>query len=314
MNYRQVLDRVREYVGTTVGAPLITLIGPTASGKTELSLRLARDLPLEIISADARQVYRGMDIATGKVSQEVRDQVSHHLIDIRNPDEAYTVKDFMGEARACIDEIIKRDHIPCIVGGTGLYVSALLEGYQLHDEDEDARILQQDLEDRYKAEGMGVLHHELERRGIVRESISSQDYANYRRVIRHIVRSHSGMDREQHRRSGSTSLSALTIGINYDTDTLRQELYDKINNRHRDMYRDGLLDEVRLLMASGYGQHVSSMQTIGYREACRYSLGEMSLEDAVTETQKRARNYAKRQLTWWRKRTYITWVDPITYK
>ena len=279
--------------------PLIGVVGPTASGKTDLALALARRLPVEILVADSRQVYRGMDVGTAKPDAAARRAVPHHLIDLVDPDEPYTVAQWVASARGLIGEIAGRGRIPMLVGGTGLYVEALLAGHdyetQAWSPERRAAIVE-----RLETEGLEALSDELRRRapGVA----SSIDLRNPRRVVRALERS-----------DGAASLPSATpypgrialLGLSRPPGVLAA----RIAERARAMFeRGGLLDEVRRLHAGGYGPDLRPMTGHGYREASLHLAGEWSLDQAIEVTARRTRQYAKRQRTWFRREPRILWL------
>ncbi|WP_029540539.1 tRNA (adenosine(37)-N6)-dimethylallyltransferase MiaA [Selenomonas sp. AB3002] len=288
---------------------LIVILGPTAVGKTALSIALAKELGTEIISGDSMLVYKGFDIGSAKPSQEEQEGVPHHLIDIREPWENYGVTDFVSEAAHCIREINARGKIPILAGGTGLYVKALLEGYEFNDTDghEDYRAY---LEDLGRKKGKEYVHNLLSE--VDPQSAERLHVNDFRRVIRALEVQHFGGEQiSQRRQAGNGELSreelcyeTIVIGLERD----RQELYERINRRVELMFEAGLEDEVRRLLEGGLARDTQAMKGIGYKETASYLSGEMSREDAIELIQKSTRHFAKRQLTWYRKMPYIEWL------
>jgi tRNA dimethylallyltransferase len=280
--------------------PIIGVVGPTASGKTELALALARRLPTEILVADSRQVYRGMDVGTAKPDAAALTLVRHHLIDLVSPNEAFTVADWVGLARPLVVDIAGRGSIPMLVGGTGLYVSALVDG---HDYGAQPWVpaLRARLAEELAATGLEPMADRLRR--LAPEVAERIDLRNPRRVLRAIERVEAG-DAAPPRAAphvGPVALVAL--------DRPRDVLYRRIDDRARRLFMvDGLLDEVRRLLADGYGPELRPMTGHGYREAMRHLEGEWSLEEAIAETARRTRQYAKRQLTWFRRDARVEWL------
>ena len=279
--------------------PLLGIVGPTASGKTDLALALARRLPVEILVADSRQVFRSMDIGTAKPDAAARLAVPHHLLDLVDPDEPFTVAQWVSEARRLIGEIADRGRLAMVVGGTGLYVEALLAGHdyeaQAWSPERRAALLE-----RLDAEGLETLAAELVAQAP--DVAARTDLRNPRRVLRALERG-----------AGGTPTPAATpyagrvalLGLSRPPAVLAE----RIDRRARDLFeRAGLLDEVRRLMAAGYGPELRPMSGHGYREAARHLAGEWSLEEAIEVTARRTRQYAKRQRTWFRREPRILWL------
>ena len=289
---------------------LIVILGPTAVGKTALSIALAKELGTEIISGDSMLVYKGFDIGSAKPRPEEQEGVPHHLIDIREPWENYGVTDFVSEAAHCIREINARGKIPILAGGTGLYVKALLEGYEFNDTDghEEYRAY---LEDLGRKKGKEYVHSLLSE--VDPQSAERLHVNDFRRVIRALEVQHFGGEQiSQRRQAGNGELSreelcyeTIVMGLERD----RQELYERINRRVELMFEAGLEDEVRRLLEGGLARDTQAMKGIGYKETASYLSGEMSREEAIELIQKSTRHFAKRQLTWYRKMPYIEWLE-----
>jgi tRNA dimethylallyltransferase len=281
--------------------PLIGIVGPTASGKTELALALARRMPVEILVADSRQVYRGMDIGTAKPDGAARAAVPHHLLDLADPDEAFTVAQWVDRARALLPEIAARGRQPLVVGGSGLYVSALLNGHDYAGQGWSPE-LRARLTSTLEADGLGPLVDRLVARA---PHVAARiDLRNPRRVIRALERAEAGSGGAGPRGEPYGGPVAL-IGI----DRPRDELYRRIDERAAWLFASGLLDEVRALIRAGYGPDLRPMSGHGYREAAAHLAGESSLADAIALTARRTRQYAKRQLTWFRRDGRIGWLS-----
>jgi tRNA dimethylallyltransferase len=286
-----------------MGPPLLAIVGPTASGKTDLALALARQLPLEILVADSRQVYRGMDVGTAKPDAAARAAVPHHLLDLVEPDQAFTVADWVGRARALLPEIAARGRLPMLVGGTGLYISAFVDGHDYAAQGWSPA-LRRRLTDELEAEGLEPLADRL--RAIDPVSAGQVDPRNPRRVLRALERAEAGGGGVAPTMASYRGRVAL-IGI----DRPREELYRRIDERAAWLFvAGGLLDEVRGLLDAGFGPELRPMSGHGYREAARHLAGEWSLEQAIEVTARRTRQYAKRQLTWHRRDTRIAWISP----
>jgi tRNA dimethylallyltransferase len=294
-------------IGDRERISLIVICGPTASGKTSLAIDLAESFGAEIISADSRQVYRGMDIGTAKATAEERLRVPHHLIDMVDPDRNFTAADFVGLARKTIVEIDARGHLPMLVGGTGLYIRALTEGLL------PAPGADKELRDRLLAresmEGEGTLHRHLkEIDPVLAARLHPRDRI---RIIRAIeVFSLTGRrlsELQEAHAFAEHPYRVLSLGLAPH----RDDLYYAIDIRVEAMMAAGLLDEVRALLARGYSSHLKAMRTIGYRECLQHLEGELSLDETVAHIQQASRRYAKRQLTWFRKDKSIIWVDSL---
>lgn len=267
---------------------IIAVVGPTAVGKTALGIELAKRFNGEIISGDSQQVYRHLDIGTAKATLEEQAEAPHHLIDVREVDEAYSAYDFVKEASAAIEDITSRGKLPIIVGGTGLYLQSLLEGYHLGGQVNQEEVLayRQELEQLADA----VLFDKIAEQGIEIPEL------NRRRAIRALELATFGQDLE----NKETPYDALLIGLNDD----RQVLYERINHRVDVMVEKGLLDEAKWL----YDNHrdVQAARAIGYKELFPYFAGQASLEESVDKLKQNTRRFAKRQLTWFRNRMAVS--------
>ncbi|MDP9270911.1 MAG: tRNA (adenosine(37)-N6)-dimethylallyltransferase MiaA [Chloroflexota bacterium] len=281
--------------------PLAAIIGPTASGKSELAMALAQRLPLEILVADSRQVYRGMDIGTAKPSTADRAMVPHHLLDLADPDQLFTVADWVERAQPAVTQVASRGALPLVVGGTGLYVSALVDGFDLAAQPWSPE-LRQRLARELEAEGLPALAVRLAR--VDQAAAARTDWRNPRRVLRALERAEAGGPALTPRANPYPGRLAM-LGVSRPRDVL----YRRIDARATRLFAGGLLDEVRSLQQAGYGAELSPMTGHGYREAARHLAGEWSLEDAVTVTARRTRQYAKRQLSWFRRDPRIIWLD-----
>ncbi|HET7685285.1 MAG TPA: tRNA (adenosine(37)-N6)-dimethylallyltransferase MiaA [Candidatus Limnocylindria bacterium] len=281
--------------------PLLAVVGPTASGKTDLALALARFLPVEILVADSRQVYRGMDIGTAKPSAAARAAVPHHLLDLVPPDAPFSLADWLTAARAAVREVGERGRLPLVVGGTGLYISALVDGYDLaaqgHDPARRAS-LAAELGER----GLAPLVARLTR--LDPAAAARIDRRNPRRVLRALERAEAGSVGGPPRAEAYAGPVRL-IGLARP----RAALVARIEARAHAMFTGGLLDEVRDLRDAGYGPWLEPMTGHGYREAARHLAGEWTLEEAIRVTALHTRQYAKRQLTWFRRDARIRWLD-----
>lgn len=284
--------------------PLLVICGPTASGKTALALELCRRFELEVISADSRQVYRGLDIGTAKATAEERRQVPHHLIDVVAPDEDFSVADFLRLATAAVGQIHRRHRLPALVGGTGLYIRALTEGLCAAPGG-DARVREELLA--LERETGGALYQRLSQVDpVMAERLQPADLLRIVRALEVFYLSGQRLSEFQRvHRFNERPFATLKIALAPE----RALLYQRIDQRVEQMFRDGLLDEVRFLLEQGYGPELKAMQTIGYREAILHLQGRLSLDEAVALIQRQSRRYAKRQLTWFRRDKSIIWVD-----
>lgn len=274
--------------------PLIAIIGPTAVGKTEISIQLAERLEGEIISADSRLFYRGMDIGTAKPTPEERARVPHHLIDIAAPDETWSLALFQKAAAAAIAEVHARGQLPFLVGGTGQYVHAVTRGWTPPATGPDMT-LRAELESLAEAKGHTWLHEEL--RGIDPAAADKIDPRNVRRTVRalEVIRS-TGRKFSEQRGHGESPYRLLTVGLTRP----RNELYARVDARIEAMFAAGLLDEVHGLLAQGYSPDLPSMSGIGYRECCRVVSGEWNEEQAKVEMRRATRMFVRRQANWFK--------------
>jgi tRNA dimethylallyltransferase len=283
-------------------APLAAIVGPTASGKSELAMALAQLLDAEILVADSRQVYRGMDLGTAKPSAADRARIPHHLLDLVDPDQPFSVADWTRAAREALGLVAARGHLPLVVGGTGLYVTSLIDGHdyesQSHSPEKRAELAAE-----LEQSGLEPLADRL--RQMAPELASVTDLRNPRRVLRALERIELTPGAVQ-KGSGTPHDGPLAmIGLARP----REVLYRRIDARARGLFGGGLLDEVRALLARGLDIGLPPMTGHGYGEAARHLVGEWSLEEAIDVTARRTRQYAKRQLTWFRRDARIAWLD-----
>lgn len=270
---------------------LLAVVGPTAVGKTALGIELAKQFNGEIISGDSQQVYRQLDIGTAKATPEEQAEAVHHLIDVRNVDETYSVYDFVQEASAAISEIVSRGKLPIIVGGTGLYLQSLLEGYHLGGQVDQEKVLT------YRKE-LDLLSDDELFEKIAEQKIEIPQI-NRRRAIRALELAKFGKNLE----NKETDYDAYLIGLNDD----RQVLYDRINHRVDLMVENGVLDEAKWLY-DNY-REIQAARAIGYKELFPYFSGEDSLENCVEKLKQNTRRFAKRQLTWFRNRMAVQFYN-----
>ncbi|MDC0765281.1 tRNA (adenosine(37)-N6)-dimethylallyltransferase MiaA [Brevibacillus sp. AG] len=283
---------------------LVVIIGPTSVGKTQLSLELAEQFDGEIISGDSMQVYRGMDIGTAKAEPEELARIPHHLIDIKNPDEEYSVAMFQESAATLITDINQRGKLPFIVGGTGLYIESVTHRFQFSTTSQDPE-LRDRLQRLADSEGVEALHARLaDVDPITAERLHPNDV---KRVIRALeIYESSGYKMSDFQlRAQHSPYDLVMIGLTMD----RAKLYERINHRVELMIEAGLVEEVRGLLDAGYDASLVSMQGLGYKELIPYLYGEITLEKAVNDIQQRTRHFAKRQLSWFRRMAEIQWFD-----
>lgn len=286
------------------GRRLLVLSGPTASGKSAAAMALARRLPLEIVSADSVQVYRGMDIGTAKPTPMERREVPHHLIDVADPDEPYSAGRFVRDAVEAIRDIRSRGRFPILVGGTGMYLRALIRG--LDPLPSDPRI-REGLRVRWEKEGGEALYERLRR--IDPETAARIRPADRVRVLRALeIVEMTGAPASSRRtawKGGSETDRVLFFAVRLG----REALYRRIETRVDGMVRQGLVEEVRVLLARGYGPELRSMNALGYRHILRHLLGGIPMEQAILEWKRDTRRYAKRQMTWLRAERDVRWVE-----
>lgn len=283
---------------------LVILLGPTASGKTALSLSLAERFSGEIVNCDSVAVYREMEIGTAKPNLEERARVPHHLLDVVTPAEAYTAGDYSRQAREAIREITSRRKLPIVTGGTGLYLRALLEGlFEGPQRDEELRERLRRSEDRHAP---GWLHRILRRLDAQSaERIHPNDLPKLIRAIEVCLSARKPMSEALlSGRDPLTGYRIMRIGLNPE----RQKLYQRIDSRAAEMFSRGLIEETAGLL-SHYGENCRILDSLGYKQAKMILSGELSREDAITAAQQGHRNYAKRQLTWFRREPEVQWID-----
>ncbi len=280
---------------------IAVILGPTATGKSHCGIGLAKALNGEIISGDSMLVYRGMDIGTAKPTEEELAAVPHHMVNILPPDASFNVVDFKERAESLIDEITARGKLPIIVGGTGLYIKALLENYQFSSAGEDSA-LRRELEQLLAEQGKEVLFARLQK--AAPQEAECIDINNTRRVIRAIEAAESG-DNISHSKSEELAYDAAVFGLRME----RSVLYDRINRRVDIMLEQGLLQETQCLLDAGVPETAQSMQAIGYRQTVMYLKGEWDYATAVDKLKQATRNFAKRQFTWYKKMPYVQWFD-----
>ena len=283
---------------------IICVVGPTASGKTALAVELARSFNGEVISCDSMQIYRRMDIGTAKPTTEEMQGIPHHMIDICEPDEPFSVSRYCEMATPILEDILARDKTAVIAGGTGLYVDSLIRGNDFAPFPSTG--CRERLEERVKTEGIEVLMAEL--RAVDPESLE-RSQNNPRRIIRALeVWQETGETLTAHNlrtQAIPDRYHPLWIGLDYVN---RQDLYDRIDLRVELMVRDGLLEEIRQILGSGIPETATAMQAIGYKEFVDAMAGRSTVGDAIAQVQQSSRRYAKRQLTWFRRNEKVQWL------
>ncbi|MFZ5857847.1 MAG: tRNA (adenosine(37)-N6)-dimethylallyltransferase MiaA [Chloroflexota bacterium] len=274
--------------------PLLLLVGPTAVGKTEIAIQLAERLNGEIVSADSRLFYRGMDIGTAKPTREEQARVPHHLIDVANPDETWSLAQFQGEARRVIAEIHARGRLPFLVGGTGQYVRAVTEGWSPPEVKPDAR-LRDELEKQKEERGPNWLHDKLA--SLDPEAAAKIDARNVRRTIRALeVILSTGRKFSEQRGQTDSPYHLITIGLTRP----REELYARVDARIEAMFAAGFVDEVRGLLEKGYSPDLPSMTGIGYRECVGVVKGQLTEDAAKVQIRRATRVFVRRQANWFK--------------
>lgn len=289
---------------------LLIITGPTGIGKTSLSIEIAKRVNGEIISADSMQIYKYMNIGTAKIKDEEMNAIPHHLIDFLELDEDFSVSDFRERAKVIITKLNTEDKIPMVVGGTGLYINSLV--YDLNftrvASDEAIRSRLEGIKEEFGNEYLLNILREIDPKSA--EKINVNDT---KRVIRSIeIYEITGKPMSQHNnnfRKLNEDYDLVIIGLNMD----RKELYNRINQRVDIMIEEGLIDEVKSLLSSGYDKNLVSMQAIGYKEIIMYLENEITLDRAIELIKQGSRNYAKRQLTWFRRDDRVKWFNRDEY-
>jgi len=274
--------------------PLVLIIGPTAVGKTEISIQLAERLNGEIVSADSRLFYRGMDIGTAKPSPKEQARVPHHLIDIANPDEILSLAVFQQKAKEIIGDIHTRNKLPFLVGGTGQYVRAVTQGW-IPPEVKPNEALRSELEQQKEENGIHWLHARLEK--LDPKAAVKIDPRNYRRTIRALeVIQTTGKKFSEQRGLSESPYHLITIGLTRP----REELYQRVDQRIEMMFENGFVDEVNKLLVQGYSPSLPTMSAIGYRDCVSVIKGELTEEQAKVQIRRATRVYVRRQANWFK--------------
>lgn len=286
--------------------PLIILTGPTAVGKTDLSITLAKAVNGEIISADSMQVYKYMDIGSAKITKEEMNGIKHYLVDEFEPNEEFNVVKFQEYAKKYIEEIYSKGKIPILVGGTGFYIQAVLNDIDFTETKEDTSY-RKELEALALERGAEYLHDKLKE--VDEASANIIHYNNVKRVIRALeFFNQTGQKISEHNEVQKQKNSPYNY-VYFVLNDEREVLYEKINRRIDIMLEKGLLDEVKHLKDKGFTKDMVSMQGLGYKEILSYLEGEISLEEAIYILKRDTRHFAKRQITWFKRESDVTWLD-----
>lgn len=288
--------------------PLVILTGPTAVGKTNLSIQLAKKMNMEIISADSMQIYKYMDVGSAKVTEDEMDGVKHYLIDEVTPDYSFSVSEFQERANDYINKIVEKDKLPLVTGGTGLYLNSLIYNMDFAKSDADNE-LREMLRVQLEENGIDYMYEKL--KSLDKEAADRIHKNNTKRVIRAIEVCMSGkkMSDFSNDLKLNEKYEPIIIVLNRD----REHLYKRINKRVDIMISQGLEDEVKTLLNMGYSSDLVSMQGIGYKEIIKYLNNEYTYEEAIEIIKRDSRRYAKRQLTWFRRYENAKWFDLDNY-
>ncbi|NUQ40497.1 MAG: tRNA (adenosine(37)-N6)-dimethylallyltransferase MiaA [Calditrichaceae bacterium] len=284
--------------------PVLVILGPTGSGKTALSEAIAGKIPAEIVSADSRQIYRFMDIGTAKPPAALLRKIPHHFVDILNPDQDFSAGEYARAAREVVEQIFQRKKLPLVVGGSGLYIRALLEGFFKEDVKDPA--IRAELERRLEREGIEPLYAELQR--VDPAGAEKIHPRNARRVIRFLevyYASGTPMSQIQQASPDPASFAALKIGLAVE----RKTLYARLNRRVEEMFEQGLAAEVRGILERGFSPESNALNSVGYKEVIAYLRGEIDLFTCKELVKRNTRRYAKRQMTWFRAEKNVHWIE-----
>lgn len=289
-----------------VKSNVIVIAGPTASGKTALSIEVAKRINGEIISSDSMQIYKDMDIGTAKVTKEEMQGIKHYLVDFVEPDKRYTVSDFKKDSENAIEEILGKDKIPIVVGGTGLYVNSLIYGIEYQDMDFDLNYRKELINKAETEEGLNELYEKaLKIDPEAMKIISRNDRKRICRVLE--IYNSTGKTKtelESLSRSKGIKYNFLKFAINMD----REKLYERINLRVDLMLKDGLVDEVKNVIRK-YNSYPTAMQALGYKEVVEYLENKLTYDEMVEKIKQETRRYAKRQITWFKKNNDYIWLE-----
>ena len=293
--------------------PLLILAGPTAVGKSDISVKVAKALGGECISADSIQVYKGLNIGSGKITEEEMEGIPHHLLDILNPEEDYDASAFQRMAREKVEEIYRRERLPILVGGTGFYIQAMLRDIDFQEEDEaEKERLRSRLEKEMEVRGSTALHEELKQvDSVSAEEIDPHNRQRIMRALEYFYLHKSPISKHNREEKEKEALyDSLFLVLNRN----REDLYEGINARVEKMFRDGLVSEVEAFSNKGYTEHSPGFKGIGYREIFPYLRGECSLSECKALIQQNSRHYAKRQLTWFKREKETIFVKAENFQ
>jgi tRNA dimethylallyltransferase len=286
--------------------PILAVIGPTASGKSQLGVDLAKKLNGEIISSDSIQVYRHLNIGSAKPDPEMLAEVPHHLIDILNPDQSYNAGQFEQDADEVIQQLVEQKKRPIVLGGTGLYLRSLIHGMiQIPD---ISLAIKQQVRVTLDTQGLPACYQQLN--ALDPESAQRLHPNDISRIIRALeVVLDTGESIQQWQKKhqfAENRYPVFYVGIQWD----RQVLYDRINQRVNLMMDDGLIEEVENLLKMGYSKDLFALKSIGYKQAFDFLSGDISKEEMIQDIQQKSRRYAKKQVTWWRSKSDVNWLKP----
>ena len=285
---------------------VIVICGPTASGKTALSIELAKKVNGEIISSDSMQIYKDMDIGTAKPTEKEMQGIKHYLIDFVEPNQRYSVAEFKKDAENAIEEVLEKDKTPIVVGGTGLYVDSLIYGIEYPDIELDEKYREK-LEKRADKEGLELLYNEAKK--IDPQAIEKISKNDKKRIIRVLeiykATGKNKTEQEKESRKNGIKYDYKVFAINMD----REILYDRINKRVDIMIENGLIEEVEKLLKK-YTEFPTAMQGLGYKEVVEYLQGKITKEEMIENIKRETRRYAKRQITWFKKNKQTIWIGP----
>jgi len=281
---------------------VIFVVGATAIGKTQLSLKIAEKLPVEIVSADSRQIYRFLDIGTAKPTREILKKVTHHFINFLRPDEYFSAGMYSQVARRVVDQIFERKNLPLVVGGSGLYIKALIDGLS-NVEVRDEKI-RSSLRHRLLTEGIQKLYAELENVDpVLAKRIQKNDKQRIIRGLEVYLKTGRRLSELQEAQTKPAAFHPLLFGLTAE----REWLYERINTRVDQMLEQGFLSEAANLKLKGFGTHLNAFNTVGYKEVFHYLENRMNFDDMIALIKQNSRKYAKRQLTWFRQDKRIIW-------
>ena len=286
---------------------VIVITGPTATGKTALSVALARRIGGEVVSADSMQIYRRMDIGTAKVTPEEADGVAHHMVDIADPEESFSVSRWVDMAAQCCEDILSRGKVPIITGGTGLYIDSLLSGRDFAAAPDADPLLREKLSAEYEAIGGEAFREKL--RAVDPERAEKLHAADKKRLTRamevYLLTGETITVHDERTKAIPPRYESLRFALSYEN---RDRLYERIDRRVDIMAEQGLFEEVEQLLRSGLAEGSTAMQAIGYKEPAAFFAGRCSREEAIEKIKLESRRYAKRQLTWLRRDSGINWI------